>query len=234
MSTFRVIADREIRLALRNRSIFITAVIFAIWFPVMSAFGVAAGAGGDAAALAAGIAAIILPNRGIHGLHLLRRRLPPREAGRHHRDAPLHPGLPPPPLGGEGRRGRRAGLPDDPRLGRSDRSRPVSTLTGIPVAAEPLLLLHLAVIVPVWVVASAGLIGAAQLALGMRENQILGFAFIFGFIFLIGGLQAVVSDGSGISATAEAVLAVAGVALVALARFIAGKVTKERIVRTIP
>ncbi len=60
MSTFRVIADREIRLALRNRSIFITAVIFAIWFPVMSAFGVAAGAGGDAAALAAGIAAIIL------------------------------------------------------------------------------------------------------------------------------------------------------------------------------
>ena len=68
----------------------------------------------------------------------------------------------------------------------------------------------------------------------MRENQILGFAFIFGFIFLIGGLQAVVSDGSGISATAEAVLAVAGVALVALARFIAGKVTKERIVRTIP
>jgi ABC-2 type transport system permease protein len=110
----------------------------------------------------------------------------------------------------------------------------VSTLTGIPVAAEPLLLLHLAVIVPVWVVASAGLIGAAQLVLGMRENQILGFAFIFGFIFLIGGLQAVVSDGSGISATAEAVLAVAGVALVALARFIAGKVTKERIVRTIP
>ncbi|WP_243671184.1 hypothetical protein [Methanoculleus chikugoensis] len=33
----------------------------------------------------------------------------------------------------------------------------------------------------------------------MRENQILGFAFIFGFIFLIGGLQAVLSGGSGIS-----------------------------------
>jgi ABC-2 type transport system permease protein len=68
----------------------------------------------------------------------------------------------------------------------------------------------------------------------MRENQILGFAFIFGFIFLIGGLQAVISGGSGVSATAEAVLMAVGLALLALARFIAGKVTKERIVRTIP
>ncbi|MCK9308162.1 MAG: hypothetical protein M0P17_11625, partial [Methanoculleus sp.] len=75
---------------------------------------------------------------------------------------------------------------------------------------------------------------AAQLALGMRENQILGFVFIFGFIFLIVGLQQVAPGGPGLSMTTEAVLAAAGIVLLALARVIAGKVTKERIVRTIP
>ncbi len=110
----------------------------------------------------------------------------------------------------------------------------VTGLTDAPIAAEPLLLLHLAVVVPIWIAAAAGLIGAAQLALGMRENQILGFVFIFGFIFLIVGLQGIAPGGPGLSATTEGVLAIAGIALLALARFIAGKVTKERIVRTIP
>ncbi len=110
----------------------------------------------------------------------------------------------------------------------------VSALTDVAIATEPLLYLHLAVVVPIWVVASAGFIGAAQLALGMRENQILGFVFIFGFIFLIVALQEVSPGGPGLSVMTEAVLAAAGIALVALARFIVGKVTKERIVRTIP
>ena len=67
----------------------------------------------------------------------------------------------------------------------------------------------------------------------MRENQILGFVFIFGFIFLIVVLQGV-TPGGGLSVTTEGIFAAAGLALLALARFIAGKVTKERIVRTIP
>ncbi|NLA99572.1 MAG: hypothetical protein GX837_01170, partial [Methanomicrobiales archaeon] len=74
----------------------------------------------------------------------------------------------------------------------------------------------------------------AQLALGMRENQILGFIFIFGFIFLIVALQGVTPGGSSLSAATEGVLVVAGLLLLVLARFIAGRVTRERIVRTIP
>jgi len=233
MSTFSVIAGREMRLAFRNRSVLITGFIFAVWLPVMSAFGIAAGAGGDAAALAGGIAAITLPV-GVFMGYIFCADAFLREK----RDGTIETLLCTPVSLRRLWEGKAAGVAVPAYLmtlvSAAVTVAAVSTLTGIPVAAEPLLLLHLAVIVPVWVVASAGLIGAAQLALGMRENQILGFAFIFGFIFLIGGLQAVVSDGSGISATAEAVLAVAGVALVALARFIAGKVTKERIVRTIP
>ncbi|HNQ34218.1 MAG TPA: hypothetical protein PKJ93_10660, partial [Methanoculleus sp.] len=110
----------------------------------------------------------------------------------------------------------------------------VSTLAGIQVGVEPLLIAHLVIVVPVWIAAAAGLIGAAQLALGMRENQILGFVFIFGFIFIIIGLQGIAPGGAGISPATEAILAAAGAALLVLARFIAGKVTRERIVLTIP
>ena len=56
MSTFRIIAGREMKLALRNRSVIITALIFAVWFPVMSGVGIASGAGGDATVIAGGIA----------------------------------------------------------------------------------------------------------------------------------------------------------------------------------
>jgi len=68
----------------------------------------------------------------------------------------------------------------------------------------------------------------------MRENQILGFVFIFGFIFIIIGLQSIAPGGAGISPATEGILAAAGAALLVLARFIAGKVTRERIVLTIP
>jgi len=109
-----------------------------------------------------------------------------------------------------------------------------STMLDAPLALDPLLIPHMLVVVPVWIVTAAGFVGAAQLALGMRENQVLGFAFIFGFFFLIGWLQGVISGGPEISATTEVILAATGVALLGLARFIAGKVSKERIVMTIP
>jgi ABC-2 type transport system permease protein len=233
MSTFSVIAGREMRLAFRNRSVLITGFIFAVWLPVMSAFGIAAGAGEETVVLAGSIAAIILPVGVFMGYVFCADAFL-----REKRDGTIETLLCTPVSLRGLWEGKAAGVAVPAYLmtlvSAAVTAATVSALTDAPVIAEPLLLFHLAAVVPVWVVASAGLIGAAQLVLGMRENQILGFAFIFGFIFLIGGLQAVVSDGSGISATAEAVLAVAGVALVALARFIAGKVTKERIVRTIP
>lgn len=233
MSTLAVIARREIRLALRNRSALITALIFSVWFPVMSALSIAVGAGGDTAAVAGGIAAITLPV-GVFMGYIFCADAFLREK----RDGTIETLLCTPVSLRRLWEGKAAGVAVPAYLmtlvSAAVTIAVVSTLTGAPVAAEPLLLLHLAVIVPVWVVASAGLIGAAQLVLGMRENQILGFVFIFGFFFLIFGLQEVAAGGPGISLVTEGILAVAGVALVALARFIAGKVTKERVVLTIP
>ncbi|HOI57928.1 MULTISPECIES: ABC transporter permease subunit [unclassified Methanoculleus] len=233
MSTLGIIAGREMRVALRNRSILISGLIFAIWLPVMSAMGIAAGAGEEVTTLAGSIAAVTLPV-GVFMGYIFCADAFLREK----RDGTIETLLCTPVSLRCLWEGKAVGVAVPAYLttllSAAVTAAAVTGLTGAPVAAEPLLLAHLAVVVPVWIAAAAGLIGAAQLALGMRENQILGFVLIFGFVFLIIGLQQVVPGGPGISATTEAVLAAAGVALLALARVIAGKVTKERIVRTIP
>nr|WP_303714712.1 ABC transporter permease subunit [Methanoculleus marisnigri] len=233
MKTFRVIAGREMRLALRNRSVLISALIFAVWFPVMSALGIAAGAGEDTTAVAGGIAAVTLPV-GVFMGYIFCADAFLREK----RDGTIETLLCTPVSLRRLWEGKAAGVAVPAYLmtlfSAAVTVTAVVSLTDAPIAAEPLLLLHLAVVVPVWIAAAAGLIGAAQLALGMRENQILGFVFIFGFIFLIVVLQGVAPGGGGLSVTTEGIFAAAGLALLALARFIAGKVTKERIVRTIP
>ncbi len=233
MKTFRVIAGREMRLALRNRSVLISALIFAVWFPVMSALGIAAGAGEDTTAVAGGIAAITLPV-GVFMGYIFCADAFLREK----RDGTIETLLCTPVSLRRLWEGKAAGVAVPAYLmtlfSAAVTVTAVVSLTDAPIAAEPLLLLHLAVVVPVWIAAAAGLIGAAQLALGMRENQILGFVFIFGFIFLIVVLQGVAPGGGGLSVTTEGIFAAAGLVLLALARFIAGKVTKERIVRTIP
>ncbi|WP_214021606.1 ABC transporter permease [Methanoculleus sp.] len=233
MSTFRIIAGREMWLALRNRSILISGLIFAVWLPVMSALGIAAGAGEEVTILAGSIAAVTLPV-GVFMGYIFCADAFLREK----RDGTIETLLCAPVSLRRLWEGKAAGVAVPAYLmtlfSAAVTVAAVSTLSGTPIAAEPLLLLHLVVVVPVWIAAAAGLIGAAQLALGMRENQILGFVFIFGFIFLIVGLQQVAPGGPGLSWTTEALLAAAGAALLALARVIAGKVTKERIVRTIP
>ncbi|WOX55579.1 ABC transporter permease subunit [Methanoculleus palmolei] len=233
MSTLGVIARREIRLAIRNRSLLISGLIFAVWLPVMSALGIAAGAGEEVTILAGSIAAVTLPV-GIFMGYIFCADAFLREK----RDGTIETLLCAPVSLRRLWEGKAAGVAVPAYLMTLFSAivtvAAVTGLTDAPIAAEPLLLLHLAVVVPIWIAAAAGLIGAAQLALGMRENQILGFVFIFGFIFLIVGLQGIAPGGPGLSATTEGVLAIAGIALLALARFIAGKVTKERIVRTIP
>ncbi|WP_292519778.1 ABC transporter permease [Methanoculleus sp.] len=233
MSTLSVIARREIRLAVRNRSALIAAFIFAVWFPVMSTLSIAVGAGGDTAAVAGGIAAITLPV-GVFMGYIFCADTFLREK----RDGTIETLLCAPVSLQRLWEGKAIGVAVPAclmmLLSAAVAIAAASTFSGVSVAAEPLLLIHLAAVVPVWILAAAGLIGAAQLALGMRENQILGFILIFGFIFLVGGLQAVVPGGAGISPAMEGVLAAVGLSLLALARFIAGKVTKERIVRTIP
>jgi ABC-2 type transport system permease protein len=233
MNTFRVIAGREMRLALRNRSVLISALIFAVWFPVMSALSIAVGAEGDAAAVAGGIAGITLPV-GVFMGYIFCSDAFLREK----RDGTIETLLCAPVSLRRLWEGKAIGVTVPAYvmmlLSAAVSVAAITALTGVSIAAEPLLILHFVAVVPVWIAASAGLIGAAQLALGMRENQILGFVFIFGFIFLIVVLQGVAPGGGGLSVTTEGIFAAAGLALLALARFIAGKVTKERIVRTIP
>lgn len=233
MSTLAVIARREMRLALRNRSALITALIFSVWFPVMSALSIAVGAGGDPAAVAGGIAAITLPV-GVFMGYIFCADAFLREK----RDGTIETLLCAPVSLRRLWEGKAIGVTVPAYvmmlLSAAVSVAVIAALTGVFVLAEPLLLVHFVAVVPVWIGASAGLIGAAQLALGMRENQIIGFALIFGFIFMIGALQAVIPGGSGISAAMEGILAAVGLALLGLARVIAGKVTKERIVRTIP
>lgn len=61
MSTFTVIAGREIHIALRNRGVIITALIFAVWFPALSAVGMVAASGEGAVAASGVVVAITLP-----------------------------------------------------------------------------------------------------------------------------------------------------------------------------
>ncbi len=233
MSTFAIIVGREIHLALRNRSIVITALIFTIWFPAMMAVGIVAASGESPAAFSGAIAAATLPIGVLMGYIFCSDAFL-----REKRDGTIETLLCAPVSLRQLWAGKTCGVAIPAYLTTLLSAvvtfATASTMLDAPLALDSLLILHLLIVVPVWIVTAAGFIGAAQLALGMRENQVLGFAFIFGFIFLISGLQGVISGGTEISAATEVVLAATGVALLGLARFIAGKVSKERIVMTIP
>uniref|UniRef100_UPI000A48BA1B ABC transporter permease n=1 Tax=Methanoculleus chikugoensis TaxID=118126 RepID=UPI000A48BA1B len=175
MSTLSVIARREIRLALRNRGVLITAFIFAIWFPVMTALGIAAAAGGDAAAVAGGIAAITLPV-GVFMGYIFCSDAFLREK----RDGTIETLLCAPPVSlqrlweGKALGGRRPGVPDDPPRGRGEHGGQPLLWRTLPSPPNPLLLLHLAAVVPVWIAAAAGLIGAASSRSGCGRTRSSG------------------------------------------------------------
>jgi len=233
MSTFTVIAGREIHLALRNRSIIITALIFAVWFPALSAVGIVATSGESIDPVSGVVAAVTLPIAILMGYIFCSDAFL-----REKRDGTIETLLCAPVSLRHLWAGKTAGVAIPAYLTTLLAAvvafAAASTMLNAPPALDLLLIPHMLIVVPVWIVTAAGFVGAAQLALGMRENQILGFLFIFGFFFLIGGLQSVIPGGSAISATAEVALAATGIALLGLARFIAGKVSKERIVMTIP
>lgn len=233
MSTFTVIAGREIHIALRNRGIIITGLIFAVWFPALSAAGMVAASGEGAVAVSGVVVAITLPVAILMGYIFCSDAFL-----REKRDGSIETLLCAPVSLRHLWAGKTAGVAIPAYLTTLLSAvltfATASAMLEAPPSLDLLLIPHMLVVVPVWILTAAGFIGAAQLALGMRENQILGFLFIFGFIFLISGLQGIISGGAEISAAAEAALAAAGVALLGLARFIAGRVSKERIVTTIP
>jgi ABC-2 type transport system permease protein len=101
----------------------------------------------------------------------------------------------------------------------------------VPVPLTPGLVVHLAVLVPLVTAVAVGLLGLVQLVLGLRENQLLNIGLVMGLIVLLSVGQVVVGEVPSAGAEAASVL---GMALVlALLYRLAGRVDRERIVRTI-
>lgn len=108
----------------------------------------------------------------------------------------------------------------------------VLAASGTLVATGPLVF-HLLVVVPLLTAAAVGLIGYAQIRLGMRANQALGMLFIFGFVFFVFMAQGI-AGSSAPSWPMEGLLCAAAVAMLSIGRWLAGRIPKEKIVRTIP
>ena len=109
-----------------------------------------------------------------------------------------------------------------------------SAVLGMTVWPSPPVILHILVVVPAFIGAGAGLIGFAQLLLGMRENQVLNFAIIFGLIFLISFTQAILGPSFTITwGIVAAVLALAAV-IVLVTAWLTRILSRERIVTTLP
>lgn len=103
---------------------------------------------------------------------------------------------------------------------------------GTLVVTGPLVV-HLLVAVPLLTAAAVGLIGYAQIRLGMRANQTLGMLFIFGFIFFVFMVQAI-AESTAPGWPLVGILCAAAVVMLSVGRTLAGRVAKEKIVRTIP
>jgi len=101
-----------------------------------------------------------------------------------------------------------------------------------PLLPSPAVTVKQLVVVPVFIEAFGGLIGVAQMAMGMKENQIFGFiVFLPAFI----GLNTLLSASGGVAIAWWQVAAAFGgsAALLALAAFLTRFLSRERIVVTL-
>lgn len=96
------------------------------------------------------------------------------------------------------------------------------------------IILHFVTVVPAFIACGVGVLGFIQLLLGMRENQIINIAVIFGLIFLISFSRELLGPGFAISWAGEGVALVITIALLLAVNAMTRFLDKERIVRTIP
>jgi ABC-2 type transport system permease protein len=96
------------------------------------------------------------------------------------------------------------------------------------------IILHLITVVPAFIACGVGILGFIQLLLGMRENQIINIAVIFGLIFLISFSRELLGPGFSISWAGEGVVLAITVILLLAVNTMTRFLDKERIVRTIP
>jgi len=96
------------------------------------------------------------------------------------------------------------------------------------------IILHLVTVVPAFIACGVGVIGFIQLLLGMRENQIINIAVIFGLIFLISFSRELLGPGFSISWAGEVITLLITVALLLVVNAMTRFLDKERIIRSIP
>lgn len=104
-------------------------------------------------------------------------------------------------------------------------------VADVPLPLSPQLAVHLFLLVPLVTAVAVGLLGLVQLLLGLRENQLLNLGLVMGLIAILSVGQVVVGGVPSPAVEGVAVLAMA--AVLALLFRLAGRVDRERIVRTI-
>lgn len=110
----------------------------------------------------------------------------------------------------------------------------VSVRSGAAATPSGPVILHVLIVVPLFNATLAGLLGFAQMLLGMRENRLIGFVV---FIPLFAALYGIGFSGAGQFAYGWSSLgALAGIAVVLLAAvgFLSRFLSRERIVITLP
>jgi len=94
--------------------------------------------------------------------------------------------------------------------------------------------LHVLVVVPAFIAVTVGLLGFVQLLLGMRENQIINMAIIFGVIFSFSLSTGLAGDGFIVTWGTEGVMLAVAAALLLAVGWATRFLNRERIVTTIP
>ncbi|MCP1715642.1 ABC-2 type transport system permease protein [Methanocalculus alkaliphilus] len=233
MKLLLVIARKEFLQAIRNKGVMVAAFIFAIWFPVFTTLGVLTGISGDPGTALGGHLANLSVVLAIFMGYLFSSDAFFREK----KDGTIMTFLCAPVSLRQIWEGKVIGV-SMAAYGMTILSVLITVavailLSPVGITLPLLLLVHVFVILPIYAAASAGVIGAAQLYLGMRENQFLGMGFIFLFIFMVFGLQVLISPEGGITILTEVFFGLMGIVLLLVGRRWAGRLSKERIVRTI-
>jgi ABC-2 type transport system permease protein len=109
-----------------------------------------------------------------------------------------------------------------------------SAVLGAAVWPSPPVIIHVLAVVPAFIGAGAGLMGFAQLLLGMRENQILNFAIIFGLIFLISFTREILGPSFTVTWIVVASVMVLAVSIILITTWLTRFLSRERIVTTLP
>lgn len=102
------------------------------------------------------------------------------------------------------------------------------------VVPSPVVVAHLLVGVPGFILAAVGLLGFTQLVLGMRENHIVNLLVFFLLFFAITVTQTVLPNAEGVGWTHLGTLVGFAAVLLILSGWLSKYLSRERIVRTIP